>query len=115
MTQIKMIEFSKRFGISPWKLHRRLSEFEVVNVDGFKKPWVVLSDNNIRLATLHANTRMVKAKKPRLTIEEYRSKYGVENELILRWHKSLIKEIINGRTYIADVAQNRKLLGIKNI
>jgi hypothetical protein len=115
MTQIKMIEFSKRFGISPWKLHRRLAEFETINVEGFKKPWIVLSENNIRLAMLHANTRMVKAKKPRLTIEEYCNKYRISSELIFRWHKSLIKEKINQKIYIADVAQNRKLLGIKNI
>lgn len=111
---LKMYHYSKKYGIAPYKLTRWLHQFETTMVDGYVKPWIIDNDANRKLAiSLVFSVGSTRPKYPRLTIEEFMSKYNVTiGQLKTRW-KSLQKEESNGVILIADIANNRKNVGLK--
>jgi hypothetical protein len=112
-TSLKMYHYSKKYGVPAYKLTRHLHEFETIMVDGFVKPWIIDNDVNRRLAiSLILHNGATRPKHPRLTIEQFMEKYGVGiDKLKSRW-KSLQKEESNGVVLIADIANNRKHIGV---
>ena len=111
---LKMYHYSKKYGVAPYKLTRWLHQFETIMVDGYVKPWIIDNEANRKLAiSLIFSTKSTRPKYPRLTIDEFMQKYDVTLcQLKTRW-KSLLKEESNGLVLIADVANNRKNVGVK--
>ncbi len=111
---LKMYHYSKKYGVPPYKLTRHLHEFETIPVDGYVKPWILDNEANRKIAiSLILHNGATRPKLPRLTIEQFMEKYGVGIErLKTRW-KSLVKEETNGVVLIADIANNRKHIGVK--
>ena len=110
----KMYHYSRRHGVPPYKLTRWLHKFETIMVDGYVKPWIIDNETNRKLAlSLLFPTKSTRPKEPRLTIDEFMSKYNVTLcQLKTRWN-SLVKEESNGIVLIADIANNRKNAGVK--
>ena len=104
-----MYHYSRKYGVPPYKLTRWLHKFETIMVDGYCKPWIIDNDANRKFAmSLIFSTKSTRPKLPRLTIDEFMTKYNVSaKELKVRWN-SLIKEESNGTMLIADTATNRK-------
>lgn len=111
---LKMYHYSKRYGVPPYKLTRWLHKFETIMVEGYVKPWIIDNNANRKLAlSLIFPTKSTRPKQPRLTIDEFMSKYNVTLcQLKTRWN-SLVKEESNGIVLIADIANNRKNAGVK--
>jgi hypothetical protein len=112
MEAMRMIQFCELTGMKPYKLTRRLEEFDVIYKDGWSKPWVVINEKNLRLAKIYSTIRMYRGKLPRMTKEEFSNRYQVPIEKIDRWWKSLTKENIGGIDMVADTATNRKFLRV---
>ena len=110
MEAIRMIEFCNRTGMLPCKLTRRIKEFDIIYKEGWKKPWIKLSEKNLLLADLHSRTRLSRKKLPRLTKEEYRQKYGISEVVMNKWFRSMVKEMIDETEYICDTSTNRRLI-----
>lgn len=111
---LKMYHYSKKYGVPPYKLTRWLHEFETITLPEYVKPWIIDNEKNRRLAlSLIFSTKSTRPKLPRLTIEQFMAKYNVTaKQLKTRWN-SLVKEESNGLVLIADIANNRKNVGVK--
>jgi hypothetical protein len=106
---VKMIEFCRMTGLPAWKLTRRIDEFDTLEVDGWHKPFIKITERNLNLARLHANSRLGKPKLPRYTPEVYAEKYNIPMDRLKKWYRSLVKDTINGREFIIDTSTNRRL------
>jgi hypothetical protein len=106
MNKLRMTDFCKKYSLAQYKLHRNLSQFDTVMVEGWEKPWICLTEKNILLAMRLSSLHNVRPKSPRLSVEDFMKKYNLSiNDIETRW-KSLKKEEINGQFYIADTKNN---------
>jgi hypothetical protein len=111
---LKMYHYSKKYGVPPYKLTRHLHEFETIPVEGYVKPWILDNDANRRLSiSLIFHNGSTRPKLPRLTIDQFIKKYDIDLARLKKRWKSLIKEETNGVVLIADIANNRKHIGVK--
>lgn len=101
-----MTEFCKKYNLAQYKLHRNIDKFDTVEVEGWQKPWICLTEKNILLAMKLSSLHNVRPKSPRLKVEDYMNKYQITLQTLRKRWKSLAKEEINGEFYIADTRNN---------
>ena len=110
--KLKMVWFCDKYGLALHKLHRHLDRFQTIEVEGYKKPWIIDNDHNQLEAQKLILTRQTKPKKNRLPIGDFCKKYQIEpSRLKARW-TCIIKEIVNGEIYIAETRNNLRHAGI---
>jgi hypothetical protein len=110
--KLKMLWFADKYGLPLYKLHRHLKSFDTVEVQGYKKPWIIDNERNQMIAQKLILSKTTKPKLPRLTLEQFCKKYDIQPaQLKARW-TCIIKEELNGEILIAETKNNLRHLGI---
>lgn len=111
MEKMKMVWFCDKYGLPLYRLNRHIKKFQLVDEPGYKKPWILDNDHNRQMAYQLLDLKH-KPKLPRLTMEQFCQKYKVdESRLKARW-TCIVKEQVDGITYIAETRNNLRHAGI---
>jgi hypothetical protein len=110
--KLKMIWFCDKYGLALHKLHRHLGRFQTVEVQGYKKPWIIDNEHNKLEAQKLIFSRQTKPKKNRLPLKEFCQKYNIDPARLKNRWKCILKEEMDGEIFIAETRNNLRHIGI---